>query len=55
MSRYIRSFQLSQKQSVSLLDHRLALGPDLGRLGSQDVGHRARLAELFRQSLAIAA
>lgn len=43
------------KQPVSLLDHRLALGPHFRQLGGQDVGHRARLAELFRQSLAIAA
>jgi hypothetical protein len=38
-----------------LLDHRLALGSHLSRLGGQDVGHRACLAEFFRQSLAIAA
>lgn len=43
------------KQPVSLLDHRIALGPHLRRLGSQHVGHRACLAELFCQSLAIAA
>ena len=43
------------KQLVGLLDHRLALGPHLGRLRGQDVGHRACLAELLVQSLAVAA
>ena len=33
----------------------LALGPHLRRLDGQDVGHRACLAELFRQSLSVAA
>ena len=37
-----------------LADHRLALGPHLRRLGGQDVGHRACLAELFGRSLAVA-
>jgi hypothetical protein len=43
------------KQPVSLLDHGLALGPHLRRLRGQDVRHRTCLAELFCQSLAIAA
>lgn len=43
------------EKPVGLLDQRFALGPRLGRLRGQNIGHRARLAELLRQSLAIAA
>ena len=43
------------KQPVGLLQHRLGLGPHLGRLRGEDVGHRTRLAELLVQSLAVAA
>jgi hypothetical protein len=50
---HIRSFQLSSA-ACRPLDQRLALGPHLGRLRGKDFGHRTRLAELLRQSLAVA-
>jgi hypothetical protein len=42
------------EQPVGLLHHRLGLGPHLGRLRREDVGHRTRLAQLLVQGLAVA-
>ena len=53
-SAHIRSFQLSQSSLSACPDKRLALGPRLGRLRGEDVGHRPRLAEFLVQSLAVA-
>ena len=53
-SAHIRSFQLSQSSRSACSDQGLALSPSLGRLRGEDVGHRARPAELLAQRLAVA-